>query len=365
LNKDEQSYEAHGYHASLGNEAVLGRITFTQFTLRFEFEGGLFEAPLKELTVRKGRGRDERIFFYHPQQPEWKIASPDSTILSHHVFTWNNHLRNQVTAMAGPTIWRNAIVTTVGFCAAFGLACVLLVSSLGWIVRAAVNRIPPAEERALGDKIYAAAKTELPIMHDEEKVARLNRIFEKLRPGLPDTNMMITFHIVDMSIPNAFSIPGHILVTRGLFDLINSPDELAGVLAHELGHIHRKHIFQKILASYGPAYILKLAFRNSRGVVATIAENSQVVLGRSFDRGYEREADDEGWKYLVAAKINPRGMIDMLHAFQNFEHDYELARHSEVLSTHPPTDVRIERLEAHWNALKEKEDFVHLTWSAE
>ena len=365
MNKDEQSYEAYGYHTSLGNEAVSGRITFTQFTLQFEYEGGLFEAPLKELNVRKCKG--DRILLYHPQQPDWKITTSDSTILSHHVFTWNNRLREQVTAMAGRTIWRNAIVTTAGFCAAVGLISVLLVSSLGWIVHAAVNRIPPTEELRLGDTLYAAARTELPIMHDEEKVARLNRVFEKLRPGLPDTNMTVTFHIVDMSIPNAFSIPGHILVTRGLFDLINSPDELAGVVAHELGHIRKKHIFQKILASYGPSYILKMAFRNSRGVVATIAENSQVVLGRSFDRGYEREADDEGWKYLVAAKINPRGMIDMLHAFQNFEHDYALARHSEVLSTHPPTDVRIERLEAHWTALKDsdKSEFAHLSWTGE
>jgi len=365
LNKDEQSYNAFGYHASLGDEAVPGRIVLTHFTFRFESEAGVFEAPLKELTLRAGKGNDERLFFSHADQPEWRIITPDSAILAHRVFTWNNHLRSQVTAMANRTVWRNALVVTVGFCLVFGLGCALLSSCAGWVVQAAVNRIPPAAEHDLGDKMYAAAKTEMPIMHDDELVARLNKIYEKLRPGLPDTNLVVKFHIVDSSIPNAFSIPGHILVTRGLFDLINSPDEMAGVMAHEFGHIRKKHVFKKILASYGPSYVLQIAFRNSRGVVATIAQNSQIVLGRSFDRTYEREADDEGWSYLVAAKINPRGMIDMLHQFQNYEHDYALTRHSEVMSTHPPTAARIERLEAHWDAMREKPDFVHLTWSGE
>ena len=149
------------------------------------------------------------------------------------------------------------------------------------------------------------------------------------------------------------------MVTRGLFDLLATPEEMAGVLSHELGHITQKHVFRALISQQGPARVLRAAFRGSGGTLAAVARGSQLMLGRSFSRAYEREADEAGWNYLVAAHINPHGFIDALQKLR--DQTEPLGDKPGVLSTHPPTEDRIRRLEARWEALQDKSGFVNLT----
>ncbi len=358
MSEDALTYDATALHPSLGNEPVTGRIVLTQFTLRFESEAAEVIFPADETTLRVGEDEDEHLYFTHFKQPSWTIVTADYEILNHRLFAKNTHLRRQVEAIFGRKASHKALIIT-----ASALVCFALIGlSASWVVdkmvRHAVAQISPATEKTLGDKQYNEVKTMVEVTQDPRLIAKLNDIYAQLRLGLPDTNLTVEFHIIEEPVPNAGSIPGHVFVTRGLFGILNTPDQMAGVLAHELGHITQKHVFRRMISRQAPAYLLKSVFRNSRSSMAAIAQTSQFVVGQSFSRDYEREADAEGWKYLVAANINPHGFIEAMQRLQEYE-----GRHFHgvgILSDHPPTEDRIQQLESRWKSLPQKSGFVEL-----
>lgn len=358
MSEDTLTYEATAFHTSLGNEPFTGRLTLTQFTLHFESETAEVTFPASETTIRIGEGDDERLYLSHSKQPSWTIIIDDYEILNHRLFVKNTHLRRQVEAIFGKKAYRKALIITVSALLAFALIGLSASWTVEQIVRHAVAQISPATEKSFGDKQYEKVKAMAEVTEDPKLIAKLNAIYAQLRLGLPDTNLVVEFHIIEDPIPNAGSIPGHIFVNRGLFDLLNTPDQLAGVMAHELGHITQKHVFRRLISRQAPAYILKTMFRNSRGTMAAVAQTSQFVVGQSFSREYEGEADAEGWKYLVAANINPHGFIEAMQKFQDFEGRHLHA--SAILSDHPPTEDRIHRLESRWKTLPQKSGFIDL-----
>ena len=161
---------------------------------------------------------------------------------------------------------------------------------------------------------------------------------------------------------NAFALPGgDVLVTTRLLEIADRPEEIAGVVAHELAHVTQKHGFRKIISSLGPYLIFRVFLGNAAGVLGIIGESSELLVNQSFSQEYELEADEVGWKSLVAARIDPRGLPDMLRKLQ---HD-EQKLHAELpqlhaFSSHPAIQKRIQRLEEKWMKLKDKSGFVPL-----
>jgi beta-barrel assembly-enhancing protease len=160
--------------------------------------------------------------------------------------------------------------------------------------------------------------------------------------------------------PNAFALPGgHVMVNDSLINMASKPEELAGVIAHEVAHVTEKHGFRKIISEAGPYLIVRVFLGGSRGTAGALGGSSQLLVRQSFSQEYELEADDVGWKYLVAAKIDPRGLADMLKKLQaaqdrmGFGH-FDLG----AFSSHPATVKRVQRLDAKWNKLKDKSGFI-------
>ena len=88
---------------------------------------------------------------------------------------------------------------------------------------------------------------------------------------------------------------------------------------------------------------------------------SELLIYESFSQRYEREADAYGWNYLVAARINPHGMIEALQKLKHFEADLSMTNQASAFDSHPDLDERIQWLEAKWNALPDKTNFIELT----
>ena len=104
------------------------------------------------------------------------------------------------------------------------------------------NLFKPDQEMVLGELTYQRMTRDLRLIRDPELNAYLNRIGEKLIKHLPQVGIQYQFHIIDLPEANAFNIPGgYVFVSRKLIGFARTEDELAGVVAHELGHAVVRH----------------------------------------------------------------------------------------------------------------------------
>lgn len=146
--------------------------------------------------------------------------------------------------------------------------------------------------------------------------------------------------VIDDPTLNAFAAPGgHVVVLRGLLDRARTPDELAGVLAHEVQHVLRRHGTRALIERASTGLLVAALVGDVSGFAAFAAET---VSALTYSRQHEDEADVEGLRLLVAAGIDPRGLI----AF--FEHamaeEARLPKAVRYVSTHPHPDDRLARL---------------------
>jgi len=355
----ESSYLATAFHPSLGNETATGRIVVSRWTLRFESEAGNVELPVAGLQIRLSDAVD-RLFLEHPDQPDWTIYTYDLHILDHRALAQNSEVRNQLKELQAGKAGRTALIITLIFFVCFGIAAGLVSWFSGWAVRSLVAKLPIDWEVELGDSLFEEIETGEKALSAPKPAAELDALTTWLVRTLPDTNRTFRVHILDDPSPNAFALPGgHLMVHTGLLEVVKGPEELAGVLAHEVAHVTQRHYFRKVASAMGPVVLARLLVGDNRSLLGVIGNSSGVLVGQTYSRAYENEADDLGWQYLVNANIDPRGMINALKALKA-EEEKSKRNKSKLrgFSSHPPTAQRIRRLEAKWKKLKRKTGFV-------
>jgi beta-barrel assembly-enhancing protease len=154
--------------------------------------------------------------------------------------------------------------------------------------------------------------------------------------------------------PNAFAMPGgRIMVTAELIAQLETPDELAGVLAHEMAHVARRHVMAAVVRELGGAVIFDLLVGGGSGAGQQIAMAGLQLQNLSHGRAAEAEADTLAVQYLSALDIDPGGLADFFARIREMEADAgngssqrETGRLLELLSTHPLTQDRETRARA-------------------
>ena len=154
-----------------------------------------------------------------------------------------------------------------------------------------------------------------------------------------------TFHaqVADIKIVNAFAVPGgYIVVLRGLLEEMRSADELAGVLAHEIQHVLRRHSTKALVQHISTGLLLTAVSGDVSGVMAYGLEGARVLGQLRYGRAAEEEADALGMQLIIAAGLDPRGMIAFFEATQKEEG--KGSGRPVYLSSHPGAADRIARL---------------------
>ena len=177
------------------------------------------------------------------------------------------------------------------------------------------NLFTPQQEMVLGDLTVQQLSGEFRQIRDPRLLAYIEGIGARLVRHLPETGLKFKFYIIDYPEANAFNIPGgHVFVTRKLIAFANSEDELAGVIAHELGHAAVRH--GALDTSEAMRKILKVSSLGDDKDVAQkfnlLIENARtkrVSTSRGHENGQQMEADKIGFFAMVAAGYDPGAMF--------------------------------------------------------
>ena len=195
-------------------------------------------------------------------------------------------------------------------------------------------------EKRLGKELAAIQKLTSRKESDQAKVARVTRIFNKLAPQYNTHGMGLRLTVLHDSTVNAFAMPGgNVYVYSGICDFLQSDDELAAVIAHELGHVERRHSLKNFRASSALTLLLQQAVKNKRDRETWGAIASAFAL-MSFSRTQEDEADDVGQYKMAAAGFDPAAQITVWERF--LKQSGKSNKLQQLLSSHPSHEKRIE-----------------------
>jgi predicted Zn-dependent protease len=212
------------------------------------------------------------------------------------------------------------------------------------------SSISVEEERDLGLAVAEQATREMPLLQDEPIVRFVRELGTHIVERADTTGRQYEFRVIDSKVANAFAIPGgFVFVNRGILERAESAAELAGVLAHEIGHVVERHGLEQMAkarntnTAVGLIYVLLGRAPGAAEQVALQVAGSAWMAKHS--REAERQADRVAVVYLTRAGIDPRGMPQF---FQRLL-DEERTGANELLawfSTHPLTEDRIADTEA-------------------
>lgn len=174
-------------------------------------------------------------------------------------------------------------------------------------------------------------------------------------------DLKYTFKIIITDLVNAFAGPGgYIYVTTGLLEFAKNRDEVAGIIAHELGHINARHVVKQYRnATYAQnlkAPIILGSKLIGYGVMGNLSQFSALFFLQGYSREYERQADYLGVNYMRASHYNPEGMVSFLKRIWDEKERGEKKGIEVFFRSHPETLERIKNIEKHIEELRESKD---------
>lgn len=203
------------------------------------------------------------------------------------------------------------------------------------------------QEIEIGYKIIPSAINENDGLYPDREIQNYVKEVGKRIASVTPRKVDYQFYVVNSSQINAFALPGGpVFVTRGLLLKMDKESELAGVLAHELGHINARHHAKFLEKTYGMSMligILGIALQDSKyaSAVMSLAQISAGLLQLKFSRDQENEADSLGVRFSYEAGYDPRGLLTMFGKFKEMEKGGTV----EWLSTHPLPNTRIKNVQ--------------------
>jgi predicted Zn-dependent protease len=202
--------------------------------------------------------------------------------------------------------------------------------------------VSESQELAMGQQYDQQLVVEMGLYEDTALAGYVNRLGQQLaalseRPHLP-----WTFRLVDDPVINAFAVPGgYIYITRGIMAHMGSEAQLVSVLGHEIGHVTARHTAQQLTQQqlFGLGLAVGAMFSPEAAGIANVAVG---FLFLKFSRDDESQADELGFRYMRAAKYDPREAADMFSQLARVSGSSG-SRLPEWQSTHPDPENRREK----------------------
>jgi beta-barrel assembly-enhancing protease len=208
------------------------------------------------------------------------------------------------------------------------------------LVRMAVNRIPSEWERTLGESARQQVLMGERVITEGPAVKAVEDMIRRLNAQLPGNPYRFNITVVRNETVNAMALPGgSVIMYTGLLKEADSPEEVAGVLAHEFSHVVLRHGLEGIVQSVGLMTVVMVVLGNQQGLIGALERLGMQMTTLRFSRQKETEADLHGLRLLHQAHISPAGMIAFFERLAKNE-----GTPIALLSTHPMSAERAARL---------------------
>ena len=239
---------------------------------------------------------------------------------------------------------RVRVLLTVGAAAgALAIGAVLYVWGIPAAAGVLATRVPVSWEERLGQAAVEQITASKRRCVDPERDGVIGEIVKRLLSPQPTTAYTFRVTVVDDATVNAIAVPGgQIVLLRGLVERTRTPEELAGVLAHELQHVLQRHSTRLVMQHASTGLLLVAVSGDITGAMAYGIESARVLGTLRYSRHLESEADVEGLRMLLAAEVDPRGMIAFFETMRAAERDAPTT--FRYLTSHPLAADRVETL---------------------
>lgn len=237
--------------------------------------------------------------------------------------------------------------------ASLALVIALLVAAYVFLLPVAAERIArhisPATERALGDEALAWMDRNhwfVPSQVDAALQYRLLGRFADLVHGLPqEAHYTLVFRASPRFGANAFALPGGVIVvTDEMLDAAQSEEEVLSVLAHEIGHVERRHATRNILHRSIVALVATGLTADASSAGTAVAGLPVFLTQMNYSRAFEAEADAFAFGLLRRHGLSPAAFADFMERLHAGDEDD--AASTAFLSSHPLTADRVARARA-------------------
>jgi Zn-dependent protease with chaperone function len=259
---------------------------------------------------------------------------------------------------------RHSVAKIVGWSLAAAVSIVMVVLfALPFAADRLTPLVPEPFERRLGEAADVQMKAVFGARACSNAAgqAAFSKLIETLRKSA-DLDILVQPSVLATPIPNAFALPGgRVYLLNGLLAKANNPDEIAGVLAHELGHLKHRDSLRELIYNGGTSFLIGLLFGDVTGSSAVIFA-SRTLVTASYSREAEQNADTFAIDVMQKLGRSPKAMGELLFRVTGKEGDKNLS----ILAGHPLTEDRLKRMSdldqpssgaplltsAEWSALK-------------
>jgi beta-barrel assembly-enhancing protease len=239
---------------------------------------------------------------------------------------------------------RTRVLLTIGAAlASIAAGAVLYVWGIPAAAGLLASRVPVSWEERLGQAAVEQITASKRRCIDQDREEAIGEIVQRLLAPQPKTPYTFRVTVVDDFTVNAYAVPGgQVVLLRGLVERARTPEELAGVLAHELQHVLHRHATRLLLQHASTGLLLVAISGDITGAMAYGIESARVLGTLRYSRHLENEADVEGLRMLLAADVDPNGMIAFFETLRAAEQGTAAA--TRYLASHPLAADRVEAL---------------------
>lgn len=217
----------------------------------------------------------------------------------------------------------------------------VLLSQVDWMTLLKIEQTTKNTEEKIGDLFWKMLKSSETEISSDSIVTPVDSMLTRICTANSIDRKKVKLHLLRKDEINAFALPNnHLVVYSGLIAACENEAELYGVIGHELAHMEKNHVMNKLIKEVGLSVLISMTTGNGNADV--IREALKHLSSTAYDRSMETEADLTAADYLMKAGIDPEPFANFLYRLS--DETQHLPSQIYWISTHPESKERAEKI---------------------